>query len=78
MLETLTSPAPSAPPPGMHREERRERYLDNWWLVSVNFGRAVAVEDDRSLRIGRVKMKNGYRQKDLEIGVHMYHLDRPL
>lgn len=44
----------------------------------MSFGRAVVVEDNRNLRIGRMEMRDGDRQKDLVIAVHMYHLDRPL
>lgn len=51
---------------------------DSWWVVCMNFDMAVVVEDNRSLRIDRLKMRNGDRQKDLEIAVHMCHLTRPL
>lgn len=44
----------------------------------MNSGRAVVVEDNRKLRIGRMKMRDGDRRKDLVIAVHMYHLDCPL
>lgn len=41
-------------------------------------GTAVVVSDNRSLRIGRVRRRDGDRQRCLGIGVHMCHLDRPL
>lgn len=37
----------------------------------------VVVKGSRSL-IDRMKMEDGDRQKCPAIGVHMYHLDRPL
>lgn len=43
----------------------------------MHFGRA-AVEDNRSLRIGHGKMRNGEGQTDLVTAVHKYHLGRPL
>lgn len=44
----------------------------------MNFDTAVVVEDNRSLRVDRLKMRDGDRQRDLVIAVHMCHLDRPL